>query len=216
MLSKYGRMFVAEPLAKLVMVLHRAGVTPNMLTYIGFAITAVSAFYLARGSFVWGGAILLLAAFFDMLDGSLARATNQSSVFGAFIDSTLDRYAESITFLALAYHYIVTPGGDTQLILIFLVIVGSIMVSYTRARAEGLDIECKGGFLQRPERIVLLVIGLIVGGLLPILWILAIFTNFTALQRIYDVHAATSRPTPVLPPPVTPSKAPAPGDNQPV
>ncbi len=134
MLSKYGRRFVAEPLAKLVMVLHRAGVTPNMLTYIGFAITAVSAFYLARGSFVWGGAILLLAAFFDMLDGSLARATNQSSVFGAFIDSTLDRYAESITFLALAYYYIITPGGDTQLILIFLIIVGSLMVSYTRAR----------------------------------------------------------------------------------
>lgn len=212
MLSKYGRRLVAEPLAKLVAWLHGIGVTPNMLTYTGFIFTAVSAFLLARGSFVWGGAVLLLAAFFDMLDGSLARATDQSSTFGAFIDSTLDRYSESITFLALAYHYMWTPGSRTELVLIFIILIGSLMVSYTRACAEGLNIECKAGILQRPERIILLVIGLLIGGLLPILWILAIFTNITAIQRIYEVYWRTSHAAAN----VKAQKIASPGDNPPL
>jgi len=193
MLSKYGRRFLAEPLAKLVTWLHSFGVTPNMLTYTGFALTVFSAVLLARGSLIWGGVVLMVAAFFDMLDGSLARATNQSSKFGAFIDSTLDRYSESVTFLALAYYYITVHGHNTELILIFFTLVGSLMVSYTRARAEGLNIECKAGFFQRPERVILLLVGLIIGGMLPILWILAIFTNVTALQRIYEVYWRTSQ-----------------------
>ncbi len=212
MLSKYGRRLVAEPLAKLVAWLHGIGITPNMLTYTGFIFTAVSAFLLARGSFAWGGVVLLLAAFFDMLDGSLARATDQSSTFGAFIDSTLDRYSESITFLALAYHYMWSPADRTKLILIFVILIGSLMVSYTRARAEGLNIECKAGILQRPERVILLVFGLLLGGMLPILWILAIFTNFTAFQRIYEVYWRTSRAAPG----VKPQKVASPGDNLPM
>src|SRR5690606_7130150 len=101
----------------------------------------------------------------------------QSSDFGAFLDSTLDRYSESITFLALVYYYSSQIAARTELVLIFFILVGSLMVSYTRARAEGLSIECKAGILQRPERIILLIAGLITGWILPILWALAILTN---------------------------------------
>ena len=127
---------------------------------------------------------------FDMLDGSLARATNQSSVFGAFIDSTLDRYSESVTFLAMVYYYSAVPGSRMQLVLIFIILVGSLMVSYTRARAEGLNVKVTEGWLQRPERLTLLITGLILGSYIlnPILWFMAIFTNLTALQRVYEVY----------------------------
>ena len=129
---------------------------------------------------------------FDMLDGAMARIAQQSSTFGAFLDSTLDRYSEAVTFLALAYFYSRQPNSRTALVLIFVILVGSMMVSYTKARAEGLKIEVKNGWLQRPERMTLLIAGLITGWLLPILWGLAIFTNFTAIQRIYEVYWRTS------------------------
>lgn len=128
-----------------------------------------------------------------MLDGALARATKQSSLFGAFLDSTLDRYSESITFLALAYYYSGTSGNRAELVLIFVILVGSLMVSYTRARAEALNIECNAGILQRPERVILLIAGLLIGWMQPILWIMAIFTNISALQRIYEVYSKTNQ-----------------------
>ncbi|NJN84787.1 MAG: CDP-alcohol phosphatidyltransferase family protein [Caldilineaceae bacterium] len=192
MLSKYGRQLVAMPVAKLVAWLRALGVTPNALTYSGFVLTVVSAFVLANGYFVWGGLLLLVAAIFDLLDGSLARATDQSSTFGAFIDSTLDRYAESVTFLALAFYYSTQPDARTPLVLLFVIMVGSLMVSYTRARAEGLQVECKAGILQRPERVLLLIFGLLSGWVVPVLWLLAVLTNFTAFQRIYEVYWRTA------------------------
>jgi CDP-diacylglycerol--glycerol-3-phosphate 3-phosphatidyltransferase len=188
------------------------GVTPNALTYTGFVLTLCTAFLLAGGYFRSGALLLFVASMFDMLDGSLARATEQSSKFGAFLDSTLDRYSESITFLALAVYYSGSIATRTELVLIFVILVGSLMVSYTRARAEGLNIECKAGLFQRPERIVVLMVGLLTGWMLPILWIMAIFTNFSALQRIYEVYWRTSQalPTATGKPVVNPS------DNRPV
>ena len=193
MLSNYGRRFFAEPLARLVSHLRNTGITPNALTYTGFILTALSAIVIGMGNFVWGGLLLIVAAAFDMLDGTLARVTNQSSTFGAFLDSTLDRYSESVTFLALAYYYAVHARGRMELVLIFVIMVGSLMVSYTRARAEALNVECKVGILQRPERVVLVVAGLLTGWMLPVLWILAIFTNVTVIQRVYEVYWRTTQ-----------------------
>lgn len=201
MISKYGRQLVADPLARLVGWLHGIGVTPNALTYTGFILTVLSAVLIAFGWLRWGGVVLTFAALFDMLDGSLARLTEQSSRFGAFLDSTLDRYSEAATFFALAVYYLTVPESQLQLVLILLILIGSLMVSYTRARAEALNVQCKEGFLQRPERVVLVVVGLITGWMLPVLWILAIFTNFTALQRIYEVYWRTAQDAaPVQPP----------------
>lgn len=190
MLAKYVRPLLSIPVAKLVEWMQSAGVTPNMVTYAGFALTILSAIILSTGAFRVGGFVLWAAAMFDMLDGSLARATNQSSTFGAFIDSTLDRYSESVTFLALVYHYSTVPGFRMQIVLIFVILVGSLMVSYTRARAEGLNVKVTEGWLQRPERLTLLITGLILGSYIlnPILWLMAFFTNFTALQRVNEVY----------------------------
>lgn len=188
MLSKYGRPFFAKPLSRLVYWLRDTGITPNGITFTGFILTVGTAIILATGTFRLGGWLLFGAALFDMLDGALARITDQSSTFGAFLDSTLDRYSESVTFFALAYFYARHPNSSTELVLIFAILVGSLMVSYVKARAEALKVECKAGWLQRPERLFLLIVGLIFGWIGPILWLLAIFTNFTALQRIYEVY----------------------------
>ncbi|MEZ4613910.1 MAG: CDP-alcohol phosphatidyltransferase family protein [Caldilineaceae bacterium] len=193
MLSKFGRPLLAETLGRLAHGLHRLGITPNALTYSGFVLTIITALFLASGAFRWGGILLMFAAFFDMLDGAVARFTKQMSTFGAFLDSTLDRYSESVTFLAMAYFYSQRPNTRTELVLIIVILVGSLMVSYTKARAEALQVECKAGLLQRPERIVLLIGGLLTGWLQPVLWIMAILTNFTAFQRIYEVYWRTNQ-----------------------
>lgn len=193
MLSKYGRPLFADPLSHFARRLHSFGITPNALTYTGFILTAITAYYLANGRFGWSGILLIIASFFDMLDGAVARFTKQMSTFGAFLDSTLDRYSESVTFLALAYYYSRRPSTRTELVLILVILVGSLMVSYTKARAEGLNVEIKAGLLQRPERVVLLILGLLTGWMQPVLWVLAIFTNFTAIQRIYEVYWRTNQ-----------------------
>lgn len=199
MLNKYARWIIAEPITRLAAWLHKAGVTPNAVTLTGFVLTVLSALIIAQGYFFWGGLLLWVAALSDMLDGTLARLGNPST-FGAFLDSTLDRYSESATFLALAYYYLTQTTARTEPVLIFFILVGSLMVSYTRARAEGLNVECKAGLLQRPERVVLIIAGLLTGWMLPVLWILAIFTNFTALQRIYEVYWRTNQAQVTLPP----------------
>jgi CDP-diacylglycerol--glycerol-3-phosphate 3-phosphatidyltransferase len=191
MISKYGRQAFALPVTYTASLLRRLGFTPNGLTYTGFFLTIVSAGFLAAGLFFWGGLILLVAAFFDMLDGALARTTEQSSAFGAFLDSTLDRYSESVTFLGLVFYYASQGTARTEIVLIFVIIVGSMMVSYTRARAEALQLDCKVGILQRPERVLLLIASLLIGWVMPVLWVLAIMTNVTAVQRIYEVYVQT-------------------------
>lgn len=191
MLSKYGRPVFSQPLNAIARPLHKWGVTPNGISIFGFLMTIGASALLAIGELEWGGVVLLLAASCDMLDGALARLTNQVSKFGAFLDSTLDRYSESITLLGLTIFYASFQQSQLHLVLIVLALIGSWMVSYTRARAEGLQLECKGGFLQRPERIAILIAGLILGWMLPVLWILAVLTNVTAVQRIYDVYVQT-------------------------
>lgn len=171
--------------------LGRSGITPNMLTLIGLALTLVVTATLATGHLLWGGALVLLTSVFDMFDGALARATKRNSTFGAFLDSTMDRYSEALIFLGLLLYYQRVPATHYELSFVYLTIVGSLMVSYTRARAEALGVECKVGLLARPERVILLSLGLLIGWLHVTLAILALFTNLTAIQRIYHVWAQT-------------------------
>jgi CDP-diacylglycerol--glycerol-3-phosphate 3-phosphatidyltransferase len=171
------------------------GVSPTQLTLLGFALNLIVAAILATGSLAIGGVLILVVGLFDTLDGALARVANRATTFGAFLDSTLDRYSEAAILLGLLYE----AGRRSDLTattLIFVAIVGSLMVSYTRARAEGLGLDCEVGVAPRPERIVLLGLGLIVGLEIPALAILAVITNVTAVQRIIHIYRLTSATAP--------------------
>ena len=168
-------------------VLGRFGISPNTITAIGLVLTITVTYTLATGHLAWGGVLVLLTSAFDMLDGALARATDRKSAFGAFFDSTVDRYSEALILLGLLLYYDRHRSMSWEIPLVYLSIVGSLMVSYTRARAEALGFKGKAGLLARPERIILLAIGLIVGWISFALGVLAIFTNFTAAQRVYYV-----------------------------
>lgn len=178
---------VLEAIAHVLQATH---ISPNMLTVIGFAVALVVAFVLASGQLRLGGVLMILAAVFDAFDGTLARVSNRTSRFGAFLDSTLDRYSESVIFLGLLVCYF-QAGIQTEAILAVVALVGSLMVSYTRARAEGLGLNIKSGLLTRVERVLILIVGLISGWMLVALWLLAILSNFTALQRIYAAWRLT-------------------------
>jgi CDP-diacylglycerol--glycerol-3-phosphate 3-phosphatidyltransferase len=143
------------------------------------------------GNLRMGGLLVLPVSLFDGVDGTLARYTGKTSKFGAFLDSTLDRYEEGALFCGLLWHF-ATIGSRQGAILAAVALFGSLAVSYTRARAEGLDVECKVGLFTRVERIVALSIGLMLGLPIPTLWLLAIMTHFTALQRIWHVRRATT------------------------
>lgn len=192
MISKYGRGWIAAPLGQIAVWLEKTGISPNALTLIGFFLTVVVAVVLGSGQLLWGGLLLIFAALFDTLDGALARHAGKTTVFGAFLDSVMDRFSESVTLIALVWYYSGQADGRIPVTLLAVTIVGSLMVSYTRARAEAVNVECKEGFFQRTERIIVLILGLVTGWMLPVLWILAIFTNFTAVQRIYDVYRKTN------------------------
>jgi CDP-diacylglycerol--glycerol-3-phosphate 3-phosphatidyltransferase len=138
----------------------------------------------------------LLAGAFDVLDGAVARVTGQVYRYGAFLDSTIDRYAEGFTYVALLYYFLFPGGHHLEAMLVIAALTGSLLVSYVRARAQSLGFVCDGGILARPERVVITVLGLLVPILLvPVLWVLAVLTNVTALQRIYLVWRQ-SRPAP--------------------
>ncbi len=178
----------AEALMKAV---GRVPVTPNQVTVIGLALTFGAAGLVAFGHLRWAGVLLIVAGSFDILDGALARSTHASYPYGAFLDSTLDRYSEGAIYLGLAA-YFVTMGGPLQRWLVLATLAalaGSFLVSYVRARAQSLGFTCETGVFARPERVVLTVVGLIFGGvvLYTVVFLLAILTNFTALQRIREV-----------------------------
>lgn len=179
----------------------KIGITPNMVTTIGFLgnVLATTMFILASEQATpeadyamigWGGAILIFSGLFDMMDGRLARLGNMSTAFGAFWDSTLDRYSELFSLFGLTL-YLLNTVGTWAGVISFLALVGSIMVSYVRARAEGLDIECKVGLMQRPERVVVTSVvailtgifnsnGWLIGGMI----LIAVLANITAFWRV--------------------------------
>ena len=177
--------WVRRAARRLVTAIHLRGITPNVLTLTGLAVTVAAAVLIGLGWLIPGGLVLLFAGLFDILDGAVARVTNRVGRYGAFLDSTTDRYAEVVTYAALLYHFISRSGGELPAMLVIIALGGSLLVSYVRARAQSLGFTCDGGLLARPERVVITVIGLVVPPLLvPALWVLAVLTNLTALQRI--------------------------------
>ncbi|MCS7286728.1 MAG: CDP-alcohol phosphatidyltransferase family protein [Anaerolineae bacterium] len=165
------------------------GITPNVLTIIGFLLTFPVALALALGKWLTAGVLLILAGLFDVIDGSVARVMGRVSRFGAFLDSTLDRLSEAVIYLGFAIYYLKSQNFTGSL-LCYLTLVGSFMVSYTRARAEGLGVECREGLFTRFERLAVLALGLLIGKPLWALGLLALFSNLTAFQRIFLVRKA--------------------------
>ncbi len=170
-------------------------ITPNVLTLFGFVLNAIVAYLLATQHLVWGGIMMLFAGLFDMLDGALAKITNQVTDFGGFLDSVVDRYSEAVILFGMLLYYYQEPNnkGLVEIVLLYTILVGSMMISYARSRAGMLGIANEVGLLARPERIILLGIGLLAPTILldPILWILAVGTQITAIQRIFYVYQVT-------------------------
>jgi CDP-diacylglycerol--glycerol-3-phosphate 3-phosphatidyltransferase len=169
----------------------RVPLTPNQVTVVGMILTFFAAALAAFGQLRWAGVVLILAGTCDILDGALARSTRKSYTYGAFLDSTLDRYSEGAIYLGLAA-YFVGIGGPLERWLVvatLAALAGSFLVSYVRARAQSLGFTCESGIFARPERVVVTVIGLIFGGyvLYAVVFLLAVLTNLTALQRIREV-----------------------------
>lgn len=179
-----------EPIARAMVV---AGITPNALTVFGLFMSAVAGALIGLGFFVAGGIVLVVGSVCDMLDGAVARLTGTSSRFGAFLDSSLDRMAELVVFGGILWYYVEVESSALYALLALLAAGGSFLVSYTRARAEGLGIECKVGIMERPERLVLILIGVFAGpGILKVvLWGLTILVFITGLQRIFHVQRQT-------------------------
>lgn len=183
---KYFRILY-EPLARFI---STTGISPNVVTVIGFVMMVGVAVVLSQGYFFWGGFLIFGVGLFDAVDGALARMIGRTSRFGAFLDSTLDRFSEAIIFFGL-FIYFSRQHQELELILIYATVVGSLMVSYARARAEGIGVPLKDGLFTRFERLFLLVVGLVFNLLMPVLVLLAIMTNFTAVQRMYLVWRLT-------------------------
>lgn len=213
-----GIYFIINPFVKFLI---RIGVTPNMVTTIGLLGNLAAACIIAWAGYLaaddpthlrfdlitWGGAVTILFSLFDMLDGQVARLGKMESRFGALYDSVLDRYCELLTLGALSYFLIMT-GYPIGALITFAALVGSVMVSYVRARAEGVGIECKVGFMQRPERVVVTSIGCLACGitglaspntphaammiLIIAMTIIAVFANITAFARVGVCRATLS------------------------
>jgi phosphatidylglycerophosphate synthase len=221
-----GIYIIINPFVKFLI---KIGLTPNAVTTIGFLLNIGVAIIFIVGaeegnrgdlSYIgWAGALILFAGLFDMLDGQVARLGNMSSKFGALFDSVLDRYSELVMFLGVCY-YLVAHHYFLSSLFAFIALIGSMMVSYTRARAEGLGVECKGGLMQRPERIVIIGLSSLVCGIvssyiggdykffinglsfhvfesisiftIPIT-LVAILSNITAIKRLNDCKKALSK-----------------------
>src|ERR1700731_1014833 len=179
---------------RIVPALRALRLTPNVLTMLGLGICAGSAVLIALRFLLPGGVLLLIASGFDILDGALARVSGRKQRYGAFLDSTVDRYAEAMTSIALLYYFIFHGHHTLEPMLVVFALTGSLLVSYVRARAQSLGFNGDGGLLARPERVVITVIGLVIAPLLIwALWILAILTNVTAVQRIWVVWKQARR-----------------------
>ncbi len=179
-------------LSGLVRLLTLSGVHPNVLTLIGLVVNGVAAWILARGEFLYAGLVILCAAVFDLTDGAVARNANKVTRFGAFLDSVMDRYSDLILLTGLLVHY-ARIDRFSFIVLTAVVMIGSVLVSYSRARAENLIPSCKAGFLERPERIVLLIIGALFDRMAAVLWVMAVLSNVTVITRIVHTWKESRR-----------------------
>lgn len=175
---------VLDPVAVFLL---KLGLTPNAITLFGMVFSAVAGVSAGFGKFTLAGIILLVGAPLDAVDGAMARQRGKPSRFGGFFDSVIDRYSELFVLGGLLY-YFVGQGNAFASLLIFIAAAGSVMVSYTRARAEGQRFTAKVGILSRMERMIALILFLIIARPLIAIWVIAILANFTAVQRILNVH----------------------------
>jgi len=163
---------------------------PNVLTFLGLVINIWATWLFALGSFRWAGVVVIGAGVFDMVDGRVARATSQVTRFGGFFDSVLDRYSDLALYMGLLVYY-ASINRFPYIVLTAIAMTGSVMVSYTRARAENSIPKCKVGFLERPERVVLIIIGALFLRMAPVLWVIAVLSNLTVIHRmIYTYREA--------------------------
>jgi CDP-diacylglycerol--glycerol-3-phosphate 3-phosphatidyltransferase len=167
-----------------VRILSKSGITPNTLTFINLAVNLIAAYFIATGHFLLGGVLVLVAGLFDLLDGALARFTEQATRFGAILDSVVDRISEAAILCGLLIWYIPQEEAGLGIVLIFVVLIGSFLVSYIRARAEGLGWQCQVGLFTRAERVIVLAIGLLVNQIFIALCVLAVFVFITIVQRL--------------------------------
>ena len=192
-------------LEKIVRLLAWMRISPNMLTFIGLLINIMAAFLFGHASatnadrwFVYAGLVIIAAGLFDMVDGRVARMIDRVTVFGAFFDSVIDRYSDVVLFFGLLVFY-GRINRFRYVVLTAFVMCTSLMVSYTRARAEALIGQCKVGFMERPERIVLIIIGSLGyqwGFMAPVLWVLAVLSTITVVNRIIYTYQNTKHLTP--------------------
>ncbi len=176
-------------LSPLIKILTRWGINPNSFTLAGLIITSMAAVAFITGHLRLGGFLILLGGLCDTIDGSLARFANKATHFGAMFDSAVDRYSEFVMFFGMIVYFVMLKDYPTSVV-VFFALCGSIMVSYSRARAESLGFDSRVGIMQRPERIVFLGLGALInpGALKFAIWLVAIFANFTALQRIRHAY----------------------------
>jgi CDP-diacylglycerol--glycerol-3-phosphate 3-phosphatidyltransferase len=191
-------------LDQIVKVLTHLRINPNILTFTGVLISFWAAWEFGYGHFFRGALVIILAGMFDMLDGEVARVSRSETRFGAFYDSVIDRYSDTIILQGLMVYY-AREQMLGYVVLVGVVFMGAVLTSYARARAESLITSCKIGFMERPERIVLLIIGGLANRMEAVLWILAILGNWTVINRIYytwkelpkngaDIHSGHSGP----------------------
>ncbi|HLX44947.1 MAG TPA: CDP-alcohol phosphatidyltransferase family protein [Bryobacteraceae bacterium] len=165
---------------------------PNVLTFLGLVINIGAAALLAVGQFRWAGVVIIGAGLFDMVDGRVARETNRVTRFGGFFDSVLDRYSDLALLVGLLVWY-GSINRPSYVVLTALAMTGSVMVSYARARAENTIPMCKVGFMERPERVVLLIIGALFDKMAPVLWVVAVLSNITVIDRMIFTWQETKR-----------------------
>lgn len=167
-------------------------INPNVLTFFGLLVNIAAAYFLAVGSFRTAGFVIIFAGLFDMVDGRVARATNQVTRFGGYFDSVLDRYSDLALLMGLLVYY-GTINRPLYVVLTAIVMAASVMISYARTRAENIIPTCKVGFMERPERVVLLIIGALFDRMAPVLWIIAILGNVTVIHRMIFTWQETRR-----------------------
>src|SRR3954452_15030475 len=167
-------------------------INPNVLTFFGLLVNIFAACMLAVGRFRTAGLIIIFAGLFDMVDGRVARATNQVTRFGGFFDSVLDRYSDLALLMGLLVYY-GTINRPAYVVLTAVVMTASVMISYTRSRAENIIPTCKVGFMERPERVVLLIIGALFSRMAPVLWVIAVLGNLTVIHRMIFTYQEARR-----------------------
>src|SRR5437660_10182669 len=177
---------------RIVRALALSKINPNVLTFLGLVINMVAATFLAVGIFRTSGCVIIFAGLFDMVDGRVARETNRVTRFGAFFDSVLDRYSDIALLVGLLVYY-GTINRASYVVLTAIVMAASVMISYTRTRAENIVPTCKVGFLERPERIVLFIIGALFDRMAPVLWVIAVLGNLTVIHRMIFTYQESKR-----------------------